>query len=118
MISLWHILASRYVIFYLIVGIAAGLFVGLFASLFSKTEIRSLIKDGLLGSFGSLAGLMGTMLTPWPRNTITYRANGVIETITTNGYHHPERVAVVVAFLLPLLHELYRFNRSRIEPRA
>ena len=118
MIPLWHILASRYVIFYVIVGLAAGLFVGLFASLASETEIRSLVKDGLLGSFGSLAGLMGTILTPWPRTTVTYRASGAIETITTNGYHHPERVAVVVAFLLPLLHELYRFKRSRIKPGA
>jgi membrane associated rhomboid family serine protease len=118
MTPFWHILTTRYVVFYVIVGMAAGLFVGLFASLVSKIEVRCLIKDGLLGLFGSLAGLMGTMLTPWPRNTVTYRMNGVIETVTTNGYRHPERVAVVVAVVLPLLRELYRFKRSRIKSDA
>ena len=118
MTAFWHVLASRYVIFYVIVGLAAGLFIGLFASLASETEIRSLIKDGLLGSFGSLAGLMGTMLTPWPRSTVTYHMNGVIETITTRGYQHPERVAVVVAIVLPLIREIYVFKRSKIKPDA
>lgn len=51
---------------------------------------------------------------PWPRNTISYQTKeGVLVTSTMNTYQHPERVAIVVAVLLPLLHELYRLKRAR-----
>jgi hypothetical protein len=32
---------------------------------------------------------------------------------TMSRYQHPERVGIVMAVLLPLLYELYRFKRAR-----
>jgi hypothetical protein len=43
-----------------------------------------------------------------------FRGGGTVAT-TMNTYQHPARVAIVVAVLLPLLHELYRFKRGRTE---
>ena len=46
---------------------------------------------------------------PWHTNTITYELSGGTHvTSTMNNYQHPERVAVVVAIILPILYELYR----------
>jgi hypothetical protein len=33
-----------------------------------------------------------------------------------NRYQHPERVAIVIAILLPLLHELYRWRKRNPAP--
>jgi len=56
----------------------------------------------LLGGFISI-------VMPWHTNTISYELSGGTHvTSTMNSYQHPERVAVVVAIILPILHELYR----------
>jgi hypothetical protein len=67
-----------------------------------------------LGSFGFLAGFIGSILMPWPRNAISYALDGGTSvTSIMNTYQHTERVAIALAILLPLLHELYRFKRAR-----
>jgi hypothetical protein len=51
---------------------------------------------------------------PWPSNTVVERLEGGgTVTSTMPRYQHPERVAIVMAVLLPLLHELYRLKRAR-----
>jgi len=115
MISVLHVVAAKYLLLLAVVGMAAGLFVGLFASLVSEVTIRGLIADACLGMFGSLAGFLTVFFVPWPANTVTYRMNGIVETTTTVRYQHPERVALAVAIVLPLLCELYRFSRATVK---
>ena len=48
------------------------------------------------------------------RNTITYRLEGGTEVSSTmNSYQHFERVAICIAILLPLLHELYLWKKRK-----
>ena len=106
------------VIFYLIVyalaGMALGALSGWLASLITKCGRQGIVKDVFLGSFGYLAGFIGCIFMPWPRNTVVEQLEGGGSVATTmNTYQHPERVAIVMAVLLPLLHELYRFKRTR-----
>ena len=97
-----------------IIGMATGTFAGFLASLALRLGRRGIVKDGLLGSLGFLAGVIGCAVLPWPRNTIvTYHTNGTFEESTMGSYQHPYAVAFIVAVLLPLLHEIYRFKRSK-----
>ena len=103
-------------------GMAIGALSGWLISLITKCGTRGIGRDALLGSVGFLVGFIGTIYMPWHQNTITERFGGgstVTTTVTTtmNTYQHPERVAVVIAVLLPLLHELYRFWRTRTAQR-
>ncbi len=107
-----------FAVFFLLVrifiGMAIGAFTGLLVSLITRCGVRALWKDGLLGSVGYVVGFIGCIFMPWPRNTITYQMEGgTTVTSTMNMYQHPERVAVLVAILLPLLNELYRWKRRR-----
>jgi hypothetical protein len=100
-----------------IIGAAVGALSGKLGSLITKCGPQGVSKDALLGSLGFLAGFFGSVFMPFPRNTIVQRlpGGGTVET-SMNSYQHPGRVAFVVAFLLPLLYELYRFKRTR--PKA
>ncbi len=61
----------------------------------------------LLGSFGYLAGFFACIFAPWPQNTVVTRLEGGGAVATTmSRYQHPERVAIVIAVLFPLLYEL------------
>jgi hypothetical protein len=108
------IIAIINLIVYAMEGVAMGALCGWLASLALKCGPRGLWRDALLGAFGYLAGLTGCALTPWPENTVTERlSSGVIVSTTMHRYQHPMRIAMIVALLLPLLHELYRFKQAR-----
>jgi uncharacterized membrane protein YeaQ/YmgE (transglycosylase-associated protein family) len=64
---------------YALAGMAIGALTGWLASLIMKCGQKGLLKDGFLGSFGYLAGFIGSIFVPWPRNTITYRLEGGTE---------------------------------------
>lgn len=114
MLSYPPIIAIINLIAYAMEGMAIGALCGWLASLTLKCGPRGLWRDALLGAFGYLAGLTGCALMPWPRNTVTERlSSGVIVSTTMHRYQHPMRIAMIVALLLPLLHELYRFKQAR-----
>jgi H+/Cl- antiporter ClcA len=108
------IISIVFLVLYAIAGMVIGALGGWLVSLATKCGPRGVRKDSLLGSFGFLAGFIGTIFMPWHENTISKRLEGgILMTSTMNTYQHPERVAVVFALLLPLLHELYRLRRER-----
>jgi uncharacterized membrane protein YeaQ/YmgE (transglycosylase-associated protein family) len=97
-----------------IAGMAIGVLSGWLTSLITKRGSKGTLWNIFLGSLGFLAGLIGCMLIPWPTNTVVENLQGGGTVATTMPrYQHPERVAIVLAVLLPLLHELYRFKRAR-----
>lgn len=99
-----------------IAGMAIGALSGWLISLVTKCGPKGVLRDAFLGSFGFLAGYIGCIFMPWPRNTVVERlAGGGTVATTVNTYQHPARIAIVVGVLLPLLHELYRFKRGRTE---
>jgi uncharacterized membrane protein YeaQ/YmgE (transglycosylase-associated protein family) len=92
---------------------AIGAVTGWLTSFVTKYKPQKLFRDACLGALGSLVGFLGCVFLPWHENTVTYLDGDTKVTSTINGYQHPERVAIVVAFLLPLLYELYRSRRMR-----
>jgi uncharacterized membrane protein YeaQ/YmgE (transglycosylase-associated protein family) len=103
-----------FLVLYALAGMAIGALTGWLTSLVTKCGQKGLLKDGFLGSFGYLAGFIGTFLVPWPRNTITYRLESGTEVSSTmNSYQHPEWVAIAIAILLPLLRELYLWKKRK-----
>jgi len=101
---------------YAIVGMAIGALTGWLVSLMTKCGPRGVWNDLFLGSFGFLTGILGSIYMPWPRNTVYEKFDsGATMASTMNRYQHPERVAIVMAVLLPLLHELYRFKRMGVK---
>jgi MFS family permease len=112
------ILAIILLVLYGMGGAAIGVLSGWIVSLVTKCGPRGIGWDALLGFVGFVVGFIGTGLMPWHQNTITYQLDGGgTSTSTANTYQYPERVAVVVAILLPLLFELCRFWRRRTKPR-
>jgi uncharacterized membrane protein YeaQ/YmgE (transglycosylase-associated protein family) len=105
---------TLFLITYAIVGMAIGILSGWVTSLITKRGRNGVWKNAVLGSFGFLAGFFGCIFVPWPRNTIVERLSGGGSVATTmNTYQHPERIAIVVAILLPLVNEVYRLKRAR-----
>jgi len=107
----WFVVAL-YLAAYAIVGMTIGAITGWAVSLLAKGARRKVLTDAFLGAFGYLAAWHASIFMPWPRNTITYRVEGGTQVSSTmNRYQHPERVAIIVAVILPLLYELYRRTR-------
>jgi hypothetical protein len=103
-----------FLVLYAIAGMAIGALSGWLISLITKCGPKGVLRDMFLGSFGFLAGFIGCTFMPWPTNTIVEHLEGGGTVVSTmSRYQHPERVAIVMAVLLPLLHELYRFKRVR-----
>ena len=101
-------------ILYTLGGAVIGALTGWLTSLSTKCGQLGVWKDALLGSVGFLVGLIGTILMPWHENTVTEKLEGGgTVTTTMSMYQHPVRIAIVIAVLLPILHELYRFRRVR-----
>lgn len=96
-----------------IAGMAIGALSGWLASLITKCGPKGVFRNIFLGTLGSLLGFLGCMFIPWPSNTVVERleGGGTVDT-TMASYQHPERVAIVMAVLLPLVHELYWFKRA------
>jgi len=106
--------AAAFWLAYAAAGMAIGIFTGALFSLIAKLGLVELWKDSLLGALGYLAGLIGGLLMPWPRSTIVEPIPGGGTVITTlSRYQHPERIAIAVAILLPLLHQFYRLRGRR-----
>ena len=103
-----------FLVIYAVAGMAIGALSGWLVSLITKCGPKGFLRDMFLGSFGFLAGFVGCIFMPWPTNTVVKHlaGGGTLET-TMASYQHPERVAIVMAVLLPLLHELYRIKRAR-----
>jgi uncharacterized membrane protein YeaQ/YmgE (transglycosylase-associated protein family) len=94
------------------VGSLIGAVTGWLTFRVTKQNSKGLIRDAFLGLFGYLAGIIGCALVPWPENTIMERLDGgVLMTSTMTRYQHPERVAVAIAILLPLLYEWIRSRK-------
>ena len=90
-----------------------GLVSGWLTHAFTKTGSRRLLADALIGILGYFAGV-STCFLPWHKNTISYRlSGGTLVTSTANYFQYYERVAVIVAVILPCLFELIRFFRAR-----
>jgi len=103
-----------YFALYAVAGMAIGAFSGWVISLLTKCGPKGLLRDIFLGSFGFLAGFIGCIFMPWPSNTVVEHLDGGGTVASTmSRYQHPERVAILMAVLLPLLHELYRLKQAR-----
>lgn len=104
--------------FALLYAVGGGL-LGLLSGWITARVLKSghkLAVDGSLGAVGFLLGCFIAIVMPWHRNTISYQlSGGTTVTSTMNSYQHPDRVAVVVAFALPVLHELWRKRRREDE---
>jgi uncharacterized membrane protein YeaQ/YmgE (transglycosylase-associated protein family) len=94
-----------------ILGMGIGAITGWLSSLVLKNGSGGVIKDSLLGAFGYLVGFYACIFSPWPRQTSSEGLAGAIR-LTMNL--HSERVSVVVAIVLPMLHEWYRSRRKRM----
>jgi hypothetical protein len=92
-------------------GMAIGAITGWLSSLILKNGIGGVIRDSFLGALGYLAGFYGCIFMPWPRSTSSEGFAGAMR-LTMNL--HSERVSVVVAIVLPVLHEWYRSRRKRM----
>jgi hypothetical protein len=80
----------------------------------TKGRRHGLVKDALLGSFGYLGGIISCAFIPWPENTVVKQLPGGGSVATTmSRYQHPQRFAVVLAILFPLLLELYEWKMRK-----
>jgi hypothetical protein len=52
---------------------------------------------------------------PWPENTVVEKLSGGGTVATTmSRYQHPQRLAVVLAILFPLVLELYKWKTTNL----
>jgi hypothetical protein len=107
-------LVVAYSLAYLLIGFVVGASTGYLTALLARNRPATLLTDGLFGSVGFWAGFLVTALIPWPYNTVIRHLNGGGTVATsTNSYQHPERVAVILAILLPLFNELSRLRKKK-----
>jgi hypothetical protein len=103
-----------FVVAYALAGMVIGIISGWFFSRITKGRRPGLVKDALLGSFGYVGGIIICALLPWPENTVVEQLPGGGSVATTmSRYQHPQRVAVVLAILFPLLLELYKWKKDK-----
>ncbi len=110
---LWPVVVM-YVVAYALAGMAIGVISGWVVSRMTKARRPGLVKDALLGLFGYVGGIISCALMPWPENTVVEQlpSGGSVAT-TMSRYQHPQRVAVVLAILFPLLLELYKWKKHK-----
>jgi hypothetical protein len=110
---LWPVVAMH-VVAYALAGMAIGAITGWVVSRMTKGRRPGFVKNALLGSFGFLGGIISCARIPWPENTVVEQLPGGGSVATTMGrYQHPQRVAVALAILFPLLLELYKWNKHK-----
>jgi hypothetical protein len=104
-----------YWMFYACVGMAIGAVVGLAIRSASKAKITgvAILVSGVIGVCGFFAGIIGTLMTPWPTTTESRFEGGSLVTSTMRGYQHPDRIGCLVALLFSLAWALYRVRRDR-----
>lgn len=94
------------------VGAVIGLSSGIVTSLILKVGLRGVWKDALLGAIAVPIGLVLVYIIPWPENTVRRPIAGGSEMETTmKTFQHPLAVAFVLALMLPILHNAYRYRR-------
>ena len=95
-------------------GLAVGFFTGILASRMLRLPLRarSILIDALLGALIFPLTFELVWLIPW-RTTSTYRTGETVVTSISTHYSHPGRIAVGMAILLPLLHEVIRFRLAK-----
>jgi hypothetical protein len=108
------VIVALFFVFYALMGAVAGALAGVVLCLALRIETHGVWKDSLLGSLGFVLGFIACALMPWPKNTISYYVDGTRVSSTMNRFQHPYAVALTLAVLLPLVHELYR--RLRLKP--
>ncbi len=102
------IVTVAFVVLYAFAGALIGMLSGWLAALALRSRCR-LTMDAVLGAAGFLLGGIFVILMPWHTNTISYELSGGTKvTSTMDRYQHPERVAMVVAVVLPLIYEIWR----------
>ena len=94
-----------------IIGLIIGMLSGLLTSLILGIGRKGFWKDALLGGIGTFVGLFSAYTVPWPEYTIT-TSSGIQETMSRFPY--PFLVAYVVAAMLPIIRQTYRYKRSRL----
>ena len=68
----------------------------------------------LLGVAGLIGDATAATVMPWPENTVReVLPGGTVVLTTMNSYQHPILVAVLLAIVMPLVHELLRWKRRR-----
>jgi hypothetical protein len=102
---------SHALLFGIFLGLAIGAFTGIFASRMLRIPLRlsRILVDALLGAILFPLSYEIVWLIPW-RKTSTYRTGDAIVTTISTHYEHPGRIALVLAVLLPLAHELIRYR--------
>ncbi len=108
---------AMFLIVYALMGAVAGALVGVALSFSLRLGTRGIWKDTLLGALGFVLGFVASALVPWPKNAIVYYVDGTQVTSTMNRFQHPYAVALTLALLLPLVHELYRSSRLEVLTR-
>jgi hypothetical protein len=97
-----------------ILGAMIGVVGGWLISLMTKCGPQGILRNAGFGALGFMIGFLACIFISYPRYVITYRfERGTAVTSTTDTCRHPERVAVVMAVLLPLTHEVFRLRQSR-----
>jgi MFS family permease len=111
-------LTPRAVLLSLVVGAATGAFIALIAERISRRGKPALVVDGILGAIGYAGGAIGLGFLPAMQHSTTTRAGDLIIHTTTRNYGEAYRVAFGVAALLPVLYEMYRYQRARREGKS
>jgi hypothetical protein len=97
-----------------LIGAVLGVLSGLLSSLILKLSLRGTWKDAVLGAVAVPIGFALVFITPWPENTARRPIGGGVEmTETTRMFPHPLLFAYILAAILPVLRNLYRFRRAR-----
>src|SRR5438270_10489047 len=92
-----------YSLIYCLIGFVMGVAIGYLITIIARNRPATLLRDGVLGAFGFWGGFLLAALVPWRYNTVTAKLIGGVTVATSrNRYQHPERVALVLAILLPL----------------
>ena len=103
-----------YSLMYWLIGFVMGVAIGYLVTLIARNRPATFLRDGALGSFGFWGGFLLTGLVPWRYNTVTINLTGGGTVATTmNRYQHPERVALLLAIMLPLLNEVFRLRKRK-----
>ena len=99
-----------------LLGAIVAVFSGVLISAAFKSRIQGAVvaKDALLGAMGSVITVILCATIPWPWNTVTTTLGpGVRVETSMSRFQYPYIAAVVVAIVLPALHQLIRSKRAR-----
>jgi hypothetical protein len=101
-----------YVLTYALAGMGIGAIIWWLVSRPTRGSRSGLLKDAFLGCLGYTGGFIVCAFLPWPQNTLVEQLDGGGSVATTiSRYQHPQRVAIALAILFPLLRELYRWRK-------